>query len=76
MVVENGVRLGIWAFLKCPNAKPDPFQIRTIPRYHQELSPAGESTVIFRDSAFANDVVKSNITAILEQYGIDKVRSL
>lgn len=33
-------------------------------------------TCVFRDSAFENDVAKSNLAAILEQYGIAKVRSL
>ena len=40
--------------------------------WHKELAPAGDSTVVFRDSAFADDVAKTNCTAILEQYGFDK----
>jgi adenine-specific DNA-methyltransferase len=44
--------------------------------WHQELSPAGDTTVVFRDSAFADDVAKSNITAILQQHGLETVRSL
>lgn len=44
--------------------------------WHDELDPAGESTVVFRDSAFADDVVKTNLTAILEQHGLTTVRSL
>lgn len=44
--------------------------------WHKELSPAGDSTCVFRDSAFANDVVKTNLAAILGQYGIQNVRSL
>ena len=32
--------------------------------------------VFFRDSAFENDVAKSNVTEILRQYGIKDVRSL
>ncbi|MBK8802066.1 MAG: site-specific DNA-methyltransferase [Fibrobacteres bacterium] len=35
-----------------------------------------EDTAVFRDSAFENDVAKSNLAAILEQYGIKTVRSL
>jgi len=38
-----------------------------IAAWHAELAPAGETTVFFRDSAFADDVAKSNLTAILEQ---------
>ncbi len=44
--------------------------------WHKELAPAGDTTCIFRDSAFADDVVKSNMAVILEQYGIQNVRSL
>ena len=44
--------------------------------WHNALAPAGETTVVFRDSAFANDVAKTNLTAILEQNGIANVRSL
>lgn len=44
----------------------------------QELAPAGEATVIFRDSAFTDDVAKTNCTAILKQHGFeeDNIRSL
>ena len=44
--------------------------------WHQELAPAGESTCVFRDSAFADDVAKTNLTAILAQSGLENVRSL
>jgi len=44
--------------------------------WHGELDSAGESTVVFRDSAFADDVAKTNLTAILEQHGLSTVRSL
>jgi adenine-specific DNA-methyltransferase len=47
-----------------------------ITEWHAELAPAGDSTVIFRDSAFADDVAKANLTAILEQHGLGNVRSL
>ena len=38
--------------------------------------PASDTQVVFRDSAFANDIAKTNMTAILEQHGIAHVRSL
>jgi adenine-specific DNA-methyltransferase len=38
--------------------------------------PAGDVSCIFRDSAFENDVAKTNLAAILEQHGVAKVRSL
>lgn len=44
--------------------------------WHRELAPAGDSTVVFRDSAFANDVAKTNLAAILQQHGLKNVRSL
>lgn len=47
-----------------------------IANWRKETLPVGESTVIFRDSAFAGDVAKANMTAILQQHGIDNVRSL
>jgi adenine-specific DNA-methyltransferase len=44
--------------------------------WHKELDPAGETSVVFRDSAFADDVAKTNLTAILQQHGLENVRSL
>lgn len=47
-----------------------------IVEWHKELGPAGETAVVFRDDAFADDVVKTNVAAILEQHGLKNVRSL
>lgn len=47
-----------------------------IVEWYKSLKPVGESTCIFRDSAFVDDVAKTNLTAILEQNGIASVRSL
>ncbi|MDD5723979.1 MAG: site-specific DNA-methyltransferase, partial [Syntrophales bacterium] len=47
-----------------------------IVEWHKELAPAGDSTVVFRDSAFADDVAKTNLAAILQQHGLESVRSL
>ena len=44
--------------------------------WRDQQSPVGAVTCVFRDSAFQNDVAKANLAAILEQYGISKVRSL
>jgi adenine-specific DNA-methyltransferase len=44
--------------------------------WHKELAPAGDSTCVFRDSAFVDDVAKTNMAAILAQNGIVNVRSL
>ncbi len=46
--------------------------------WHQKLAPAGDTTCVFRDSAFADDVAKTNLVAILVQHGFDEkhIRSL
>jgi adenine-specific DNA-methyltransferase len=44
--------------------------------WRKELAPVGDTTCVFRDSAFENDIAKSNLAAILEQHGIANVRSL
>jgi len=44
--------------------------------WHKELAPAGETTVVFRDSAFVDDVAKTNLAAIHEQSGIINIKSL
>jgi adenine-specific DNA-methyltransferase len=44
--------------------------------WRKELAPAGDTTCVFRDSAFADDVAKTNMAAILAQDGIQTVRSL
>ena len=47
-----------------------------IAEWHDELAPAGDSTVVFRDNAYEDDIAKTNLTAILEQRGLTNVRSL
>ena len=47
-----------------------------IVEWHKRLEPTGDTTVIFRDSAFEDDVAKTNLAAILEQHGLNNVRSL
>ena len=47
-----------------------------IAEWHAELEPAGDSTVVVRDSAFVDDVAKTNLAAILEQRGLGDMRSL
>lgn len=47
-----------------------------IVEWHKALAPAGDTTCVFRDSAFADDVAKTNMAAILDQNGIRNVRSL
>ena len=47
-----------------------------IVEWYKQLSPAGETQVVFRDSAFADDIAKTNLSAILQQHGLENVRSL
>lgn len=42
----------------------------------KEQNPEAETTIVFRDSAFADDIAKTNITAIFNQYGFLNIRSL
>jgi adenine-specific DNA-methyltransferase len=44
--------------------------------WHKSLAPAGDTTCVFRDSAFVDDVAKTNMSAILSQHGMSNVRSL
>lgn len=44
--------------------------------WHKALIPAGDTTCVFRDSAFVDDVAKTNLAAILHQHGLNNVRSL
>jgi adenine-specific DNA-methyltransferase len=47
-----------------------------IAEWHKMLAPAGATHIVFRDSAFADDSAKANISAILKQHGIENVRSI
>ncbi len=44
--------------------------------WNKELAPVGDVAVVFRDSAFEDDVAKTNLTAILQQGGLSSVRSV
>ena len=58
-----------------PQADVEPLALGLV-AWRQALKPAGDTTVVFRDSAFADDVAKTNLTAILHQHGLETVRSL
>ena len=47
-----------------------------IAKWHKQLEPTGDTTGIFRDSAFENDAAKLNLVAALEQIGITNIRSI
>ena len=61
--------------MQIPVADVEPLALGIV-AWHKELAPTGESTVVFRDSAFADDVAKTNLTAILQQHGLENVRSI
>ena len=72
--------IGIGTLIVCLDEKitqeeAEPLAIG-ISEWHAELAPAGDSTVVFRDSAFENDVAKTNLAATMEQHGIENLRSL
>jgi adenine-specific DNA-methyltransferase len=72
--------IGAGSLLVClsqsiPQVDVEPLALALV-AWHQELKPAGDTTVVFRDSAVADDVAKTNITAILQQNGLETVRSL
>ena len=46
-----------------------------IVRWRSELAPAGDSTALFIDAAFADDVSKTNLSEILTQEGF-RVRTI
>lgn len=72
--------IGAGALLACLTEKISREEVEGLAlgmiEWHKEISPASDTTCVFRDSAFANDVAKSNLAAILEQHGIKTVRSL
>ena len=44
--------------------------------WRDEMKEAEDISVVFRDSAFEDDVAKANMTEVLRQYGVKDVRSL
>ena len=43
---------------------------------HKELHPVGDSTFVFLDSAFDDDISKTNLSAILQQFKLENIRFL
>jgi adenine-specific DNA-methyltransferase len=80
-IVSNAVHsIGAGTLLVClapkiTAAEVEPLALGIVTWYKQ-LAPVGETQVVFRDSAFADDVAKTNITAILQQHGLENIRSL
>ena len=72
--------VGAGVLMACLPARIDSGEVEELAHgivaWHKELNPAGESTLVFRDSAFADDVAKTNLAAILQQHGLKNVRSI
>ena len=72
--------IGNGALLACLPEQIAPAQAEAlalgIVEWLEQLANAGDTTVVFRDSAFADDVSKTNLTEILRQHGFKDVRSL
>lgn len=78
---KNIYSIGYGALFACLDDSPlSPTEVEDIAQgilnWHKELKPTSDTHVFFRDSAFSDDVAKTNMAAILEQNGISHVRSL
>ncbi len=72
--VGGGVLLACLA-MQIAREEVEPLALGLV-EWHKALAPAGDTTCVFRDSAFVDDVAKTNLAAILGQHGIATVRSL
>ena len=79
----NGCRVhavGSGVLIACLAEKIKGDEVETLAQgivdWHKALAPAGDTVCVFRDSAFADDVAKTNLAAILQQHGLTRVRSL
>jgi adenine-specific DNA-methyltransferase len=72
--------IGAGTIIVCLSKRISQFEVEPlalgIAVLHKELKPAGETLVVFRDSAFVDDVTKTNLSAILQQHGLETIRSL
>lgn len=77
---KNLYSIGYGALFACLDESISRHQVediaQTIINWYKELEPFGDTHVFFRDSAFSDDISKTNMVAILEQNGISHVRSL
>jgi adenine-specific DNA-methyltransferase len=80
VVGKNVYSIGYGVLFACLNESISKDEVEDIAQaivsWHGELAPTSDTHVFFRDSAFRDDVSKTNMAAILEQNGITHVRSL
>lgn len=72
--------VGSGVLIACLSEKIDRSEVERlaifIREWRDEQAPTGGSTCVFRDSAFNDDVAKTNLVELLKQYGLTNVRSL
>ena len=68
--------IGMGALVVCLDHTITLETVEGIANLKNELQPESAMRVVFRDSGFADDVVKVNAVQILKQAGIDDVRSV
>lgn len=72
--------IGFGVIFSCLASSIKPDQVdqiaQSIVDWYKELEPETDTHVFFRDSAFEDDIAKTNMAATLEQNGITHVRSL
>ena len=80
MMGKNVYSIGYGALFACLDEAITNEQVENIAQgmidWYTELAPSSDNYVFFCDSAFHEDVSKTNMAAILEQNGITHVRSL
>ena len=81
IIADKSVRsVGAGTLITCLDPHIDKEEIKPlafgISDWCGEMAATRDSTIIFRDSAFADDVAKINLAAILEQRGFSHLRSL
>ena len=71
--------MGAGTLIACLNEAIAPNEVGQlvlgIVEWHDALAPAGESTIVCCDCAFADDVAKTNLARILGQRGLGNIRS-
>ena len=80
MAGKNIYSIGYGVLFACLDESITKEQVEDIAQaiitWYGELAPSSDTHVFFRDSAFRDDVSKTNMAAILQQNGLAHVRSL
>jgi adenine-specific DNA-methyltransferase len=72
--------VGGGALMACLSARIDREAVKPLARgiaaWREELAPAGDTTCVFREDAFADDAAKTSMTEILRRHGVKNARFL